>query len=148
MACHVEHVIGPWKSSPAKRPGITSHYCARMQNSGDDYRSSRIFNSCPGPEGLGRSNKRPGVTVCLSSTPLPLLSQSHDKELKIATNVKSPDALECTFSFNSFVIHKKSLPSLNYTIHIVLRSLACSQRNLETSEIVSINQLLAFSTLL
>ena len=80
--------------------------------------------------------------------PLPLLSQSHDKELKIATNVKSPDALECTFTFNSFVIHKKSLPSLNYTIHIVLRSLACSQRNLETSEIVSINQLLAFSTLL
>lgn len=57
VACHVEHVIGPWKSSPAKRPGITSHYCARMQNSGDDYRSSRIFNSCPGPEGLGRSNK-------------------------------------------------------------------------------------------
>ena len=56
VACHVEHVIGLWKSSPAKRPGITSHYCARMQNSGDDYRSSRIFNSCPGPEGLSRSN--------------------------------------------------------------------------------------------
>jgi len=63
VACHVEHVIGPWKSSPAKRPGITSHYCARMQNSGDDYRSSRIFNSCPGPEGLGRSNYTSVVVV-------------------------------------------------------------------------------------
>lgn len=66
VACHVEHVIGPWKSSPAKRPGITSHYCARMQNSGDDYRSSRIFNSCPGPEGLGRSNNQ--FYVGLTST--------------------------------------------------------------------------------
>ena len=46
--------------------------------------------------------------------PLPftqITQKSGDKKLKIVANVKSRDALECTFSCN-LLFHKKSLPSL------------------------------------
>ena len=40
-----------------------------------------------------------------------ITQKSRDKELKIVANVKSRDAVECTFSF-ILLFHKKSLPSL------------------------------------
>ena len=105
VACHIEHVIGPWKSSPAKRPGITSHYCARMQNSGDDYRSSRIFNSCPGPEGLGRSNNEKW------GSPYSFLSYKHLKgKLRVFLTGKTVaivtgDVMKITTTYSATIGH-------------------------------------------
>ena len=68
--------------------------------------------------------------------------KSRDKELKIVADVKSRGALKGTFSF-ILLLHKTSLPSLNYTIvELVASLLNCWRRNLETSEIVGIYKLL------